>query len=270
MPIHCPIQIKRLDAAAFEALDYRIMGHAYASQNELGRLCDECAYQADLQARLLADGFRAVSTEVPITVSHRDFVKRYYLDLVADDALYELKADANLAREHEAQLYNYMFLLGIQRGKLLNFCAPKVQGKLLATSLTQEERRRFVDVNDHWLERSPACATLRRTMLALLQDWGAFLEVGLYQEALIHFLGGADKVEQRIRLSRNEVDLGGQRMLIHAPGHAFRLTAVTEDQELVESHLSRLLALTNLKAIQWVNLNHAQIEFRTIISKAGE
>ena len=52
MPIHCPVQMKPLDAATFEALDYRIMGHAYASQNELGRLCDECAYQADLKARL--------------------------------------------------------------------------------------------------------------------------------------------------------------------------------------------------------------------------
>jgi hypothetical protein len=37
----------------------------------------------------------------------------------------------------------------------------------------------------------------------------------------------------------------------------------------VESHIRRLLALTNLKAIQWVNLNHAQIEFTTI-QKAKE
>ena len=72
MPIHCPVQIKCLDAAGFEALDYRVMGHAYASQNELGRLCDECAYKADLKARLLADGFRSVLTEVPVTVTHRD------------------------------------------------------------------------------------------------------------------------------------------------------------------------------------------------------
>ena len=57
MPIHCPVQIKCLDAAAFEALDYRVMGHAYASQNELGRLCDECAYKADLKARLLAEAY---------------------------------------------------------------------------------------------------------------------------------------------------------------------------------------------------------------------
>src|SRR5688572_12987466 len=166
MPIHCPAHLEPLSAEEFDALDYRVMGHAYASQNELSRLCDECAYEADMKARLLSDGFRSVQIQVPLTVTHGDFSKTYRLDLIADDALYELKADANLVREHEAQLYNYMFLLGIQRGKLLNFCAPKVQGKLLATSLTQQERRRFVDVGDHWSELSPACATLRRTMLA--------------------------------------------------------------------------------------------------------
>ena len=269
MPIHCPVQIKPLDAAAFEALDYRVMGHAYASQNELGRLCDECAYQADLKARLLADGFRSVLTEVPVTVTHRDFTKKYYLDLVADDALYEFKADAALVSEHDAQMLNYMFLLGIPRGKLLNFRPTKVQGKILATKLTPALRRQFAIVRERWQELSPACASLREMTGELLQDWGAFLEVGLYQEALVHFLGGAGRVEYQVQLRRNDVDLGRQRMLVHAPGIAFRLTAVTEDQQFVESHIRRLLALTDLKAIQWVNLNHAQIEFTTI-QKARE
>lgn len=270
MPIHCPVQIKPLDAAAFEALDYRVMGHAYASQNELGRLCDECAYHADLKARLLADGFRSVLTEVPVTVTHRDFSKKYYLDLVADDALYELKADAALANEHDAQLLNYMFLMGIPRGKLLNFRPTKVQGKMLATGLTPELRRRFTAMTESWQDLSPTCATLRQTLCELMQDWGAFLEVGLYREALIHFMGGAADVEQRVSLSRSGIDLGGQRMLVHSPGIAFRLTAVTGGQQHVESHLRRLLALTNLRAMQWINLNHAQIELTTIQSEAGE
>lgn len=270
MPIHCVVKIKPLDAAAFEAIDYRVMGHAYASQNELGRLCDECVYQADLKARLLADGFRSVITEVPVTVTHHDFTKKYYLDLVADDALYELKAEAALVNEHDAQVLNYMFLLGIPRGKLLNFRPTKVQGKILATSLTQETRRSYTAATECWQDLSPACETLRQTLGELMGDWGAFLEVGLYQEALIHFLGGAGKVEHRVSLSRSGLDLGGQRMLVHAPGISFRLTAVTADQQHVEAHLRRLLALTNLKAMQWINLNHAQIEFTTIQLKAKE
>ena len=264
MPIHCPVSIPGLSADEFETLDYRMMGHAYASQNELGRLCDECAYQADLKARLLADGFCSVLTEVPVTVTHRDFSKKYFLDLVADNALYELKADAALIGEHETQLFNYLFLLGLPRGKLLNFRPLKVQGKIIATSLTQAERRRFTAVTQHWKDLTPACGVLRQTMLDLLQDWGAFLDFALDQEALVHFLGGASNVERQLSLRRGELDLGRQRMFVHAPGVAFRITAYTESQSYIESHLRRLLALTDLKAIQWINLNHAQIEFITL------
>jgi GxxExxY protein len=264
MPIHCPVTLAGLSADEFEKLYYRVMGHAYASQNEQGRLCDECAYEADLKARLLADAFRSVQTQVPVTVTHRNFSKTYRLDLIADDTLYELKTDSALIGEHETQLFNYLFLLGIQRGKLLNFRPLKVQGKIIATSLTHEERRRFSAVTKHWNDLTPGCGVLRQTMLDLLQDWGAFLDFALYQEALIHFLGGASNVERQVSLHRNGWDLGRQRMFVHAPGVAFRITAYTESQSYIESHLRRLLALTNLKAIQWINLNHAQIEFTTI------
>jgi GxxExxY protein len=269
MPIHCPISIPPLSADEFEKLDYRVMGHAYASQNELGRLCDECAYEADLRARLLADGFKSVQTKVPVTVTHRDFSKTYRLDLIPDNALYELKAETALVGEHEAQLLNYMFLLGVQRGKLLNFRPPKVQGKIIATGLTPEERLHFTPVTERWSDMSPACAVLRQWMFDLLGDWGAFLDFVLYQEALIHFLGGASNAERRVSLHRNQLDLGGQRMLLHAPGVAFRITGFTESQSHIESHLRRLLALTDLKAIQWINLNHAKIEFTTI-NRASE
>jgi len=183
MPIHCPITVNCLNAEEFEQVDYRVMGQAYTCQNELGRLCDEGVYEADVKARVLAQGFRSVLTGIPVTVTHGDFSKRYYLDLVADNALYEFKTDAHFVPEHDAQLLNYMFLLGLQRAKLLNFRSSKVQGKIVATSLTPEVRR---------------------------------------------------------------------------------LTAVTDDPSFLESHLRRLLALTNLKAIQWINLNHVQIEFTTV------
>lgn len=240
------------------------MGHAYSSQNELGRFCDECAYQADLKARLLADGFKIVLTEVAVTVTRRDFSKKYFLDLVADDGVYELKTDTALVGEHETQLFNYLFLLGIQRGKLLNFRPLKVQGRVIATSLTHGERQRFTTLADRWNDLTPTCSLLRQTMLELLNDWGAFLDFALYQEALLHFLGGSSNVERQISLRRGQLSLGTQRMFTHAPDVAFRITAYTESQSHVESHFHRLLALTNLKAIQWINLNHAQIEFTTI------
>lgn len=264
MPIHCPLTIKNLSSQEFETLDYRVMGHAYASHNDLGRLCDECAYQADMKARLLADGFQSVFSEIPVTVTHGDFSKKYFIDLIADHGLYELKADSQLVSEHEKQLLNYMFLLGIQRAKLLNFRASRVQGKIIATSLDQEARRRFQILTDRWKGLTPACSTLRERLCDLLRDWGAFLEINLYQEALIHFLGGKAAIEQPVSLIRNGIALAEQKMFVCAPGIAFRMTAVTEDQQHVESHLRRLLNHTNLRAIQWINLNHARIEFTTI------
>src|SRR5258708_294496 len=104
MPIHCPVSIKSLSVDEFEKVDYRVMGLAYASQNELGRLCDECVYHADLKARLLADGCESVLTEIPVTVTHQDFSKRYFFDLIVDNALYELKTNASFVSEHESQL----------------------------------------------------------------------------------------------------------------------------------------------------------------------
>jgi GxxExxY protein len=264
MPIHCPINVAPLSAAEFEEIDYRVMGHAYASQNELGRLCDECAYEADLKMRLLGDGFSSVPVEVPVTVTFRDFTKKYVLDLVADNAVYELKAETQFVGQHEAQLLNYMFLLGIQRAKLLNFRPPKVEGKIVATSLTQAARHSFTAFTERWCDFSPACAKLQQTLLELLQDWGAFLETGLYQEALVHFLGGVSNVEQRVSLHRDKSHLASQRMLLHAHGTAFRITSLSESQNQTESHLQRLLSLTDLKAIQWINFNHSKIEFTTI------
>ncbi len=264
MPISCPLAVNSLTAEQFDELDYHVMGHAFASQNQLGRLCEEAAYQRDLQARLLADGCQNVHIEVPVSVSYKDFTKAYSLDLVVDDAVYELKTVATLNDEHQAQLLNYLFLLGIPRGKLINLRSPKVQGRIHATSLTSEARHRFQIASDRWHDLSDNCSRLRQVMQGLLADWGAFLDFGLYQQALTHFCGGESQVIQRWPLRRNGISLGTQRFHVHSPEVAFRVTAVTEQVGTMETHLRRLLSLTELRALHWINLNHAEIQFVTI------
>lgn len=264
MPLSCPLDVRPLTAEEFQEVDYRVMGHAFASQNMLGRLCEEQAYQRDLQARLLADGFQSVHIEVPISVSYKDFYKHYFVDLVADHALYELKTVVTLSGEHQSQLLNYLFLLGIPRGKLLNFRPPKVQGRIHASGVTPEDRRRFRLDSSRWQSLSDRCETLCRTMHDLLADWGAFLDFELYQQVLAHFCGGEGEVIQRLPLNRDGISLGTQRFHMHSPGVAFRVTAVTRQVEAMESHLRRLLVLTELHALQWINLNHAEIQFTTI------
>lgn len=264
MPIRCDVEIPVLTPERFKRHDFRIMGHAFACQNELGRLCDEGVYETDLTARLRADGVLNVYTQTPVNVTHGDFSKTYFLDLLATGSLYELKSVSVLTGEHQAQLLHYMLLLGLRCGKLLNFGPDSVEGKLVVTQLTPEIRRRFAVDNTRWQEITAVCGDLHRVMTDLLTDWGAFLEVPLYQEALTHFLGGEEHVVRRVPLSRAGLPLGTQRMHVHAPGVAFVVTAYTTGQTSHEVHLRKLLALTPLTALQWINLDHADIQFVTL------
>ena len=104
MPIISPILSESLDQKRFGQLDYCVMRHAFECHNDLGRLCDEIIYQNDLAARLQAAGI-PVEKEAKLVVTHRDFEKIYWLDLVVAQAgIYELKTHSVLVPDHEAQL----------------------------------------------------------------------------------------------------------------------------------------------------------------------
>src|SRR6266576_5286592 len=91
-PFHCPIPLRRLSRSEFDEMSRQIMAHAFVSQNELSRLCDEAVYQNDLALRLEAAGLGPVVKQVPLTVPFRDFTKTYYLDLVVQQTfIAELK-----------------------------------------------------------------------------------------------------------------------------------------------------------------------------------
>lgn len=265
MPISCPIKVRHLTPEEFNERDFRVMRHAFASQNELGRLCEEGVYQFDLKARLLADGFRDVQIEVPVVLSHDDFIKELSIDLIADDLVYELKTVLALTGDHEAQLFTYLFLLDANRGKLLNFRPAKVEGLLRATGISHADRRRLHVDSSAWYDITPGCAKLRTLMLELLADWGGYLEFEHYEDALIHFFGGDKQVEHRLPLSRAGVSLGTQRFLCHTPKVAFRLTAFTAGIDTAEAQLRRLLALSDLHAIHWINLNRSDIRMAILL-----
>jgi GxxExxY protein len=196
MPITCPVTLRPVDQEEFLQSDYRVMRCAFQSQNQLGRLADEVIYQNDLAGRLQTSGLGLVRREVPVTVSYRDFAKTYKLDLVVSDAaIYELKTESRLASPHDAQLLHYLFLCGVQHGRFVN------------TTLTPEARREFKLEGQRWREVDEASRILRTTLLEVLADWGGFLEMSLYSEVLVHVLGGAEKVVQKVRLQRHGVSL---------------------------------------------------------------
>jgi GxxExxY protein len=240
------------------------MRHAFDSQNELGRLCDEIIYQNDLAARLANARLGPIRKEVPVTVTYGSFAKTYFLDLVVGDAaIYELKTAVSLAGEHDSQLLNYLLLHGSHHGKLINFRPPQVESKFINSGLTAERRRRLEFGFDRWKEGNAGKA-IREILVGLLEDWGGFLELPLYTDALIHFLGGDDKVMQKVPLSRNGVPLGDQRLHLATPEIGFRVTAMADAVESYERQLRSLLQHSPLRALHWTNMAHHRIDFVTL------
>lgn len=262
MPIHRP-RIRDLTPHEFDAVDRIVMRCAFDSQNELGRLCDEKVYESDIALRLYSAGHR-VATQVPIVVSYGSFTKTFRLDLVCDHAVYDTKTVAALAGAHESQVLNYAMLLDVRHVKLLNFRQPKVQGKLCVNPLTFQRRHEYKFDYSRFRELSSRCRQLVDLLSALVQDWGAFLETRLYEEALIHFHGGELECVKRIELYRDDHFLGTQEVKMHSRTHSFVLSAVTGESNVYGQHLLRLLRLTGLTGLQWINLNHHKIELVTL------
>ena len=263
MPIHCLIPIRDLSKAEFNERDALVMRCAYAARNTLGRLLDERVYENDIALRLKAEGC-SVHTQVPVTVSLGTFEKVYRCDLIAGDALYELKTVIAFTGEHDMQALHYAMMLGIGHAKLMNFRTQKVQGRLRFNALSQADRHRLVWDEDAWRPLTEKCEELRQHARNIINDWGAYLDCRLYDEALRHFMGGELACVRRVAVVREGNELGTHPMSFHADGLFFVVTALTTEIPQFEGHLRRLMRFTASRGAQWVNLNHNRIQFITL------
>ena len=260
MPISCPITFPRLSAEEFGALDYEIMGLAFACQKEIGRLADENVYQADFVARLVEAGHE-VHREVPIKASFRNFVKTYFIDVVvAGKAIYELKTATRLAAEHEAQLLNYLLMVDCGHGKVINFRPASVDSRFVNAPMTFEQRRSFVVHDQRWEGDS----TAKDWLVELLRDWGTCLELPLYYQGFIHLLGGDEAVTKQLAMKRGDISLSNQHFHLLEPDAAFRITAFADLTKGYDGQLRRLLNLSPLRALHWINIGHENVTFTTI------
>jgi GxxExxY protein len=265
MPIKIGVRTEPITQDDFHAIDYEVMGIVFSIHRELGRLWNEKIYQNELVHRCRGAGFERIYAEVPICVSYKDFVKVYYLDLLIDNVIYELKTARNLVGEHEMQTINYLMLTGLNHGKLINMRSPSVQHRFVSTSMTREERY-DVAVNDkHWLELDEGSAWLGRMFNRLLREWGAFLEVSLFYDAIVHFRGGEAVTVREIDVRDGSRLLGRQKAHLISPGVAFMISSVTKDVRHYENHLRRFVRYTPLRAIQWINFNHHNVVYKTIL-----
>lgn len=261
MPISCPIQFASLSTEEMRDFDRPVLRCAFDVQNDLGRLCDEFIYKNSFRQRLRQAGLEVV-TEVPVKLAFNRYVKTLFIDAVVNDRVpYELKAVRQLTTEHETQLLIYMLLVRATRGKLINFRPDRVESRFVNAYIDWAERHRFE------IGKTNCSGDSEFSLLVelLIHDWGTCLSSSLYTQAIVANLGGEDIVVRHLPISLDGEYVGNQKFRLLAPGIAFEITTFNRDDlSKQEIHLKKLLATTQLAAIQWVNIARHEIAFKTI------
>ncbi len=263
MPIVCDKNITCIDQDDFHAIDKVVMRHAFDIHNSMGRFYDECIYQNELSQRCRND-FQ-VDREVLIRASHQGFSKSYFIDMLIEGSIiYELKTAKNLNSNHQKQLINYLLLIGIKHGKLINFRPNSVDSRFISTTLSTEDRLAFKLVEKEWRGDDCASRKLHEILCSLLNDWGVFLDINLYKDALMFFMNGSESNTKPVEIKVDGRIVGTQKMHLIDSNIACHLSAINDNPRLYETHIKRLLNHTSLNIIQWINFDKQTISLKTI------
>jgi len=264
MPIECSKNIKAKDQAAFNAIDYEVMNQAFSIHNSLGRFLDESIYNRSLTAACNKIGFCATS-EIAVKVSHKDFCKLYYIDILVDNGIiYELKTSKELNSNHKQQLLNYLMLTNINHGKLINFRTGKVGCEFVSTKLSNKTKQNYKFDTSEWDSNNKEYRLFENKLKELFVDWGGFLDVNLYNEGITYFMGGKDLVSSPVDIIDSGKIIGQQKMALLNNSTAFHFSAVADNFSNYKIHIKRLLNHSNLKTILWINLNKEKVTLTTI------
>jgi GxxExxY protein len=260
MPIHRSIPTTRITQKEFKQISHEVMEHVFAIHNEFGRFFDERVYKLELASRM-----EGVALEPSVTVTHGNFSKTYFIDaLVHGSGLFEFKTADSIHARHRGQTINYLLLCDLAHGKIANMRTERVQHEFVNCHQRLEKLRRPEIIDSEWRGQTPACEALRDRVNALISDWGSGLEIGLYEEALTHALGGEESVHIPVPVFSSKGHIAYQSMRLASPEVAFKITALPERTDIFEAHMRKLLQHTSLAAVQWVNITHQTVTFTTI------
>ncbi len=265
MPIDIPFVPRELTRDEYHELDYRVMAVAFEMHNRFGCLHDESIYQAELVRQLASSGMQ-VAREVPIKVSLDSFFKTYLMDVVVDGSVvYELKAVDRFSPQHRNQILNYLMLCGMGCGKLVNFGASRVESEYVTSSVALQRRWEFTFSDSRWSETGPMAAGLRELIGRMIKEWGCFLDIGLYSEAVIHCHGGAERICRRIDcFAEDGAKVGTEMMPLLDGDTTFHISARKASLDPYREHLRRKLAVTQLKSLLWVNFSGHLVTLESI------
>jgi len=246
--------ISALSEKAFHRLDYQVMSMTFDLYNSIGNLWDENDYKSKLLERCAASGLNALS-EVQITASHKEFRKAYFIDLLIEGAVYELKTTSGIASPHESQTLNYLFLTDTQHGKIINFRPDSLEWRFVSTSLTFCQRKSYNLKTNQWISNDQTNVNLPDLVSELLDTWGAYLDLQLYKEAVLFFMGQSSR-----DVNKRFCPLS-QETLIH-------FTALSRKKSAYKKNLQKYLDASTYQHIDWINFNQNQIELHALGKKS--
>ena len=258
MPITLPVPIRRLSQHEFGELSYEVMRHVFDIHNRLGRFFDERIYKLELAHRM-----GNVRLEAPIDISFESFRTTLFVDaIVGGGGVFEFKAAERISASHRAQLLQYLMLCDLGHGKVINIRPEKVQDEFVNTTVRHADRVGFVVDSSRWTPVVDAAPRLKELVIAMLRDWGAGLQLSLYEAAIAHFF--QEMVETDAEVVIDGRSIGSQRVRLLAPDAILKITGLNRDLDRFENHARRWLAHVNARVITWININLRQITFTTL------
>ena len=243
-----------LSQDAFHAIDYQVMGVAFNLHNEMGNLWNEKEYQSELAVQCRTLGLE-VFEEVPVSIHHNGFKKIYFLDLLVSGSIYELKTASSIANNHEAQTLNYLFLTNTQHGKIINFRTDSLTWRFVSTSLSHQHRMGYSKELSAWHPSTEQTQGILEIMESLLSNWGSYLSINLYKEALCYFLGVPIESEH-------------ERFIPLAQKEVLHISALNKRKNNLKNNLQKYLNRSTFNELLWINFNQNQIEFSSLHNSA--
>lgn len=101
----------------------------------------------------------------------------------------------------------------------------------------------------------------------MIRDLGTALSLSLYQEIIVHLLGGEESVVAMIPLSEGDTNLGNQRFYLANSTESFHITCFQKVTEQYERQIQSLLQLSPLDATHWINIDVKRVTFKTVYRK---
>lgn len=236
-----------LSQDAFHKIDYQIMGQAFELHNEMGNLWDEKDYQRQLAEKCRTLGIETFE-QVPVSIRCNGFEKTYFIDLLLNGSVYELKTVSAISDRHEAQTLNYLFLSNTQHGKIINFRQDSLTWRFVSTTLRQEARMEYATEIADWHPTTLQGQSIFEIMKDLLSNWGAYLSIHLYREALCHFLD--------IQLENEHA-----RFVSLSPKTVLHVSGLSSRKNNLRSNLQKYLYQSRFDELLWINFNKNKIEF---------